>query len=117
MDLFFAFNHPIYREMEYRDLKNRVLYPPEIKQLRDRNVSYSTTTISGKSKDGDFLLEEKVKRQKLIAPTGPITDATWQTISRSLDEFDEIYSASSPCLNLKGPDFAPKKDIDQEIFE
>ena len=106
MDIFFAFN----QEVEYRDLKNPVLYPPEIKQQRDRNMSYNTTSISEKRKGGDFLLEEKVKRQKLIAPKG-------QTISRSLDEFDEIYSASFPCLNVNGADFAPKKDIAQEIFE
>ena len=106
MDLFFAFNHPIYREVEYRDLKNRVSYPPDIRSLRDRNMSYSTSTLIGKSKGGDFMLEEKVKRQKLLAPKGPITSSTWRTISRSLDEFDEIYSAVSAFLHLKDPDFA-----------
>ena len=52
------------------------------------------------------MLEEKVKRQKLLAPKGPITSSTWRTISRSLDEFDEIYSAVSAFLHLKDPDFA-----------
>ena len=30
-DLFYAFNHPIYGEVEYRELKNKVIYPEEIK--------------------------------------------------------------------------------------
>ena len=37
-DLFYAFKHPIYREVEYRDLKNRVLYDKEVKELRDKNM-------------------------------------------------------------------------------
>ena len=37
-DLLHAFKHPIYREVEYRDLKNRVLYDKEVKELRDKNM-------------------------------------------------------------------------------
>ena len=39
MPLLFAFNHPIYQEIEYRDLKKQVLYPPEIKRFLDENMS------------------------------------------------------------------------------
>ena len=34
-DLFYAFKHPIYREVVYRDLRNRVLYPNEVHAFRD----------------------------------------------------------------------------------
>ena len=29
-NMFFAFNHPIYREVEYRELRKEVLFPPEV---------------------------------------------------------------------------------------
>ena len=46
----------------------------------------------GKSQGGDFVLEGKVKRQKLLAPKGSIKAETWRTLSRALDTFDEVYS-------------------------
>ena len=29
-DLSYAFNYPIYREVEYRELKSKVIYPEEV---------------------------------------------------------------------------------------
>ena len=75
-DLFYAFKRPIYREIECRDLKNRVLYDKEVKELRDKNMSFSITTLMGKSQGGDFVLEGKVKRQKLLAPKGSMKAKT-----------------------------------------
>ena len=97
-DLFYAFKHPIYREVVYRDLRNRVLYPAEVRAHRDKYMSYSTTTIPSKSQGGDFILEGKVKRQKLIAPKGPIKSPMWQTLSRCLDTFDLIYDLVTFCF-------------------
>ena len=58
-DLLYAFKHPIYHEVECRDLKNRVLCDKayEVKELRDKNLSFSTTTLIGKNQGGDFVLE------------------------------------------------------------
>lgn len=63
-DLFYSFKHPIYREVEYRYLRNRVMYPTEVKAIRDKHMLYSTTNTPCKSQGGDFILEGKVKRQK-----------------------------------------------------
>ena len=68
-DLFYAFH-----------LKNCVLYPTEVRALRDKNMSYSCTTQKGESQGGDFILEGKVKRQKLIAPKGPIKGDMWKIL-------------------------------------
>ena len=38
-DLFHAFNHPIYGEVVYRDLRNRFSYPTHVHLLRDANMS------------------------------------------------------------------------------
>ena len=113
--LFFSFNHPYYREVEYRDFRDRVLYHPEVRQLRDRNMSFSESSVLGKSQGGDFLLEQKVKRQKLIAPKGPIKGETWKMLSRCLDEFNAIYTTASSQLNLKDPDSENIIDLVDEI--
>ena len=42
-DLFFAFKYPVYREVEYRELRNKVLCPLEIQVLLESNVSYSSS--------------------------------------------------------------------------
>lgn len=114
-DLFYAFNHPIYREVEYRDLKNRALYPKEVRVLRDNNMSFSESTVSAKSQGGDFILEGKVKRQKLLAPKGPVKASTWKMIARCLDEFDDIYSVSCERLKLKTCDESKSIDLRSEV--
>ena len=81
-DLFYAFNHPIYREVEYRDLKNCVLYPEEVRAVCDKNMLYSEYSNKGKSQGGNFILEGKVKRQKLLAPKGPVKASTWAVLAR-----------------------------------
>ena len=76
-DLFYAFNHPIYREAEYRELKNKVIYPEEIKNILNETITVSATDITGKCQEGDFNLEGKIKKQKNIAPKGAATAKTW----------------------------------------
>ena len=44
-NIFYGLKHPIYCELEYRDLKNKVLYPDPVKIQRQENLSYTTTTI------------------------------------------------------------------------
>ena len=60
LDLFYGFKHPLYQEIEYRDLKNKAIYPEEIKQQRIKNLSYSSSKEHGRCQGGDFMLEEKV---------------------------------------------------------
>ena len=44
----------------------------------------------GKSQGGDFVLEAKVKQQKLLDPKGLIKTETWHILSRVLDTFDKV---------------------------
>ena len=32
-------NHPIYRQVEYRELKNKVIYPEEVKNILNKNIT------------------------------------------------------------------------------
>ena len=45
MPLFYAFNHPIYQEIEYRDLRNQISYPDEIKKLLSANISFTSSKL------------------------------------------------------------------------
>ena len=69
MPLFYAFQHPIYQEIESRDFVALMVYPTEIKNVLDKNLAFTTTKESNPA-DGDFWLENKIKQHKLIAPKG-----------------------------------------------
>ena len=41
MELFYGFNHPIYQEIEYRDLRQKVVVPSIVKKQRTENLTYT----------------------------------------------------------------------------
>ena len=100
IDLLFAFKHPIYREVEYRELPNKVLYPPEIQVLLESNLSYSSSDKEQTCQGADFILEEKVKSQKSIAAKGIVSVKVWQRISRSVDKVQSLDKKIKSFLNL-----------------
>ena len=100
MDIFYSFHHPIYREIEYRDLRNKAIYPEEISAQLNKNLTFSSTTLSSKNQGGDFMLEQKIQRQKMLAPKGVVEKHTWQQISRSIDKIDEIHNNASNLMNI-----------------
>ena len=84
--------------------------------IRDR--SYSTlSNAHSRNQVGDFLLEQKVQWQKLIAPKGNVEKSTLQRISRSIDKLDKIYDNASSLLTL-GTDTRPRVILlSEEIME
>ena len=63
IDMFFGFNHPIYRGVEYTELRNKVLYLDIVKQKREINFSFSDlkSLQNVNHQSGDFKFEENVK--------------------------------------------------------
>ena len=114
MPMFYAFKHPIYQEIEYRDLRNRALYPKEIKDLTDSNMSFSSS-LDLNHEGGDFCLENKIKEHKLIAPKGRVADDMWLRISRGLDAIEKISSHTSQLLKLEKQSTYRNVDIYDEI--
>ena len=98
--LFYAFNHPIYHKVEYRGLKNKVIYPEEIKNIFNENITFSATDITGKCLGGDFILEGKIKKQKNIACKGAVTAKTWQKIWHSIERVDDIVENTKSQLGI-----------------
>ena len=76
-------------------------YQPAIRKVRDANMSFTQSDSKFKSQGGDFVLEGKVKRQKLLVPNGPVKADTWKSLARCLDEFEEIYAASNKHLKIQ----------------
>lgn len=72
--LWFALNHPIYREIEYNDLRERATYHPAVAELRDLNSTFSTGNLDSNHQCGDFKLEERVKTIKKLSPKGKMDE-------------------------------------------
>ena len=62
--------------MEHGELRNKILYPKPIKEMLDNNATFSTTESMSKCQEGDFVLEEKIKKQKGIAARGNVSSKT-----------------------------------------
>ena len=77
---------------------------------------YSTTKVPLKRQGADFILDEKVKCQKLITPKGLIKEAIWQTLLRSLDNFCLIYNSAADKLGLLNDEKERLIDLSKEII-
>ena len=100
LDFFYGFNHPIYQEIEYRDLRNKIISPPEICAQLEENITFFNSIHPSRGQGGDFMLEQKVKKQKMLSPKGLIEKLTWQKISRCVDKVGTIYDNTSRFLDL-----------------
>ena len=66
MPMFFAFNHPIYQEIEYRDLKNGVSYPQEVKNVANANMAFSQSQPNHNHQGGASVLKGKLSATKCL---------------------------------------------------
>ena len=101
VDVFFGFNHPIYREVEYNEWRNRVIYPEEILRLRTENISFrGHNSPPLTNQGGDFKLEERVQSLKRMAPKGGSSNEMWQRLARSHDQVNHVVSRAMQNLGL-----------------
>ena len=119
IDMFYRFNHPIYREVDYSDCCNKVLYPDVVKELRKENISFSEihSTQNTNHQFGDFKLEERVKSMKRMAPKGSITAETWQRIARSHDKVNNVVDHAMDLLNFNDEERSRFVNIGNEVVK
>lgn len=96
---------------------NKAIYPPQVRKQREENLTFSINECHGRNQGGDFLMEQKIKRQKMMAPKGNVDKATWQRISRCVDTFDKIYDNVSNLLSLKDDPRSGNILLSEEITE
>ena len=66
MELFYGFNHPIYQEIEYCDLRQKVVTPSIVRKQRTENLTYTISKNPNKHQGRDFILKVKVHRQTML---------------------------------------------------
>ena len=69
----------MYRKVECNELRNPFLYPELVKHLRQKNMCYLPTEsdkTQQRNQGDDFMLEQRIKRLKMIAPKGKASEKT-----------------------------------------
>ena len=99
---FFAFNHPIYREVEYHELRQKALFPDEISVIRKNNISFSTkNNIHGHNHEGgDFKLENQIQNIKALTPKGKKSEDMWRRVIRSSKDVTSVVQHGRKLLGL-----------------
>ena len=116
-DLWFALNHPIYRENEYNDLREQVLYNDQVLALRDRNTTFSNGANDFNHQCGDFKLEERVKTMKKLSPKGKMDKQMWQRVARGMDEVNGVIQHGQSLLHMKDDHAARITPIENEVVK
>ena len=116
MEMFYGFKHPYYQEIEYRELLGRSRYPKAIDEFRRKNLTYKITNTGEKNQGGDFILEGKIKRQKMFASMGTDDTKMWQRVSRSLDDVTAVIEHINEMLHIYDTDGERHIDLWQEII-
>ena len=79
----------MYQDIEYYDLQNVAKYPEGIKELLDDNMSFSSSQLDHNHQGGDYVLEGKIKRHKMVAHKVIASNEMWKCISRALIKLRE----------------------------
>lgn len=67
-NLFYGLHMTTYQEIDFKDIKCRVLMPDEIKSYVSENESFSVSGNDSKGEGGDFVLEAKKRKTKMWLP-------------------------------------------------
>ena len=99
-----------------RDLFNRATYPENISKFMKSNTCFNTSTLDLNHQGGDFCLENKIKRHKMVAPKGNVSNSTWRTISRGLDKVKKVQEHGEEMLDTRNDDRYTDTELYNEIF-
>ena len=75
--VWFARNHPKYREIEVHDIVNRFNSPETVQEHTTKTQTFTTSGDSSKGESPDFILEKANKTVKNLVPPGP-QEHHWQ---------------------------------------
>ncbi|XP_061196610.1 uncharacterized protein LOC133204882 [Saccostrea echinata] len=89
-NLFYGLNMTHYQEIEFKDLRMRVLAPEDIKQFITNNESFSASGHTSKGEGGDFLLEAYNRKTKCWMPPGIPDESRWLRSVRNVDTLDKM---------------------------
>ena len=118
-DLFYALNHPIYREIEYNDLRERAISTVEVNELRKRNTSYANEDgeFNFNHQDSDFKLEERVRTMKRLSPKGKMDKTMWKRVARGMDNVNKAVAHCKHLLKIDNDEATRMTPVDSEIVK
>ena len=78
------------------------MFPPEIAELRNKNISFSTKTskIGNNHEGGDFKLENQIQNIKALAPKGKKDEEMWKKIMRCSKDVTLVVQHGKKLLGL-----------------
>ena len=77
-----------------------MLIPYQLRYYRAENRTCTEGPGNAKShQGGDFMLEQRVRRSKMIAPKGQTSTDMWVRVARNLDKVDNIVKNGMSLLN------------------
>ena len=88
--LFSGLNMTGYQEIDIRDITMQVLAPSAVTDHLNKNESYSMSVHPSKGEGGDFVLENKNRRIKMLIPSGVPSENRWLRVCRSFDILDQV---------------------------
>lgn len=117
LNMFYAFNHPIYREVEYNDLRQKALYPDALRKIRNENCTFSNpgSLFQNNHEGGDFKLENKNKCIKAIAPKGQKGEDMWRRVVRCTESVSAVVKNGKCLLKLNKERSSRRTPIESEI--
>ena len=82
--------------------------------MLDDNMAFSKQ-LCHNHQGGDFCLEGKIKRLKMVAPKVRISNELWRRIARGLDDIGEICERTNRNLDISEQDEYRDVDLYDEI--
>lgn len=81
--LLYIAHHPKYQKLHLRDMCQREMYPPDLREYLESMESFSVSGKQNKAQGADFIHEEVPNRLvKSFLPPGTPTPETWKNICR-----------------------------------
>ena len=111
--LFYARNHPRYRELHLRDMLDRIQCPTELREDIEAHESFSVSGIHNRGQGSDFIHEEVNRTVKSLLPPGAVTPEIWTRVCRKADMLTDMKKRCLLSAGLKSAaesgEKAPKK--------
>ena len=119
MNMFYGFNHPIYREIEYNELRQKVCCPSPISELRKQNLTFSSSSSCPKAnhEGGDFKLENQIKKIKALAPKGKKDEEMWRRTIRGTPAVAKVVEYGKQLLKMQDEQASRKVRIEPEVVK
>ena len=105
--LFYVLHYPKYRQIEYRDLKDRYLmekYAPELYRYIMNTDAFTQHGDLSTGEAGDFINEEINKERKNLLPSKNPSDNDWLVVERSLDKVKQLHKKTTELCELERKD-------------